>query len=142
MKYQRKKGKTNLKGQIHSSENDRFIQIKIILELIALYLIILSFPFSFLVCSGSTPILASQVQTGQGIIVPLNKLMSKNGWCHRIATSSLGEGNSTENAQLTMIFTFPVPKVVQFIYFLFNSSQKRSSKNYILRGFWIHLLGD
>ena len=60
--------------------------------------------------------MGAQVKTGEGIDVPANLLMSKNGWCHQqrqMAKLGGGDANGTgtDGQPLTLTFAFPVPKV-------------------------------
>jgi hypothetical protein len=63
---------------------------------------------------GAASLPPVQVQTSLDVPVPVHRLTSKEGWCDQpLAAQTVDKDSNNNNAtaQLTLMFTFPVPKV-------------------------------
>jgi hypothetical protein len=62
---------------------------------------------------GAASLPPVHVQTSLDVPVPVHRLTSKEGWCDQPLAAQTVDKDSNNNAtaQLTLMFTFPVPKV-------------------------------
>nr|CAD2188647.1 unnamed protein product [Meloidogyne enterolobii] len=76
-------------------------------------------------CSGPLTVIPARIQTSHGVPIPVQQLNSKNGWCadsaitnaqmleKRIMPFNESITSSSPSTILTLIFTFPVPKIIE-----------------------------